>query len=127
MLNLGSFRKDEQNGKISGVFYGVNMTPTKLIFEPAISDKGKPYYKVYAETELAVVEAGAAWPKVAKTARAYLDVKLDSPGLAQTFYGKLVESDVLPHQHQLLWEAPELNPRTEATPSRRSVNAAPAP
>src|ERR1700681_2032706 len=114
MLNLGSFEKDESSGKISGVFYGVNMYPTKLTFEPAVSEKGSPYYRVFAETQQATVEAGAAWPKVAKNenARTYLDVKLNSPGLARTFYGKLFESEVVPNQHHLLWE-PETTPKAE--------------
>ena len=41
MMNLGSFETDNNTGKISGVFYGVNMVPTKLIFEPATSEKGQ--------------------------------------------------------------------------------------
>lgn len=115
MLNLGAFKKDDKSGKISGVFYGVNMSPTKLVFEPQVSEKGNVYYKVYAETEQAVVEAGAAWPKTSKNenARPYLDVKLNSPGLAQPFYGKLFESSVIPNQHHLLWDAPDNAPKVE--------------
>jgi uncharacterized protein (DUF736 family) len=118
MLNLGSFQKDEKSGKISGVMYGVNMHPTNLIFEPTASDKGSPYYRVYAECEQAVVEAGAAWPKIAKNenARSYLDVKLNSPALGRPFYGKLFESDVIPNQHHLLWTEPDAAaPKPEIT------------
>ena len=42
MLNLGTFAKDEKTGKLTGIFYGVNMYPTKLIFEPMQSEKGNP-------------------------------------------------------------------------------------
>jgi hypothetical protein len=69
-LNLGSFEKDESSGKISGVLYGVNMYPTKLTFEPAVSEKGSPYYKIFTETQQATVEAGAAWPKTSKNENA---------------------------------------------------------
>jgi hypothetical protein len=43
MLTLGTFEKDPKTDKISGTFYGVNMYPTKLIFEPSTSGKGNPY------------------------------------------------------------------------------------
>lgn len=108
MLNLGSFNKDDKTGKISGVLYGVSMVPTKLIFEPMNSERGTPYYKIFAQAEGATAEAGAAWPKVAKNegAKPYMDVKLISPALAAPLYGKLFESDVVPGQHNLLWEEP---------------------
>jgi uncharacterized protein (DUF736 family) len=134
MLNLGSFEKDEKTGKLTGVFYGVNMLPTKLIFEPQTSEKGKLYYTIYAQSQHATVEAGAAWPKISQTEKAkpYIDVKLSSPGLATTFYGKLFESEIVPSQYHLLWDEPRHMPRVEAkaTPTEapaRQPAASPAP
>jgi len=115
MLNLGAFERDDKTGKITGVLYGVNMYPTKLVFEPMASEKGTPYYKIFAQSQHATVEAGAAWPKIAKNeqARPYLDVKLSSPGLAAPFYGKLMESETVRGQHHLLWDEPKVAPKAE--------------
>jgi len=130
MLNLGTFAKDEKTGKLTGIFYGVNMYPTKLIFEPMQSEKGNLYYTIYAQSQHATVEAGAAWPKVAKNekARPYIDIKLNSPGLASTFYGKLFESEVVPNQYQLLWDEPatqkaEAKAAPTEPPTRRQAPA----
>jgi uncharacterized protein (DUF736 family) len=125
MLTLGTFSKDKQSGKISGVLFGVNMLPTQLIFEPTTSAAGSEYYKVYAECRSATVEAGAAWPKISKTesAKPYLDVKLRSPGLAAPLYGKLFESEVMPDQHHFLWSEPNPAPKHEAQDS--ATHAAP--
>ena len=126
MLNLGTFETDSKTGKISGVFYGVNMYPTKLIFEPNASNEGKPYYKIYAQSQHATVEAGAAWPKTTRNekARPNLDVKLNSPGLSGTFYGKLFESDVVPNQHHLLWDETRSTPKAEPVPNTSATRLA---
>ena len=122
MLNLGTFDTDAKTGKINGVLYGVNMYPTKLVFEPEVSGEGKPYYKIYAQCQHATVEAGAAWPKTARNekARPYLDVKLNSPGLAGVFYGKLCVSELVPAQHHLLWDEPKPAMKAEAKPTSSS-------
>jgi uncharacterized protein (DUF736 family) len=135
MLNLGAFEKDDKTGKLTGTFYGVNMYPTKLIFEPGASEKGKLYYTIYAQSQHATVQAGAAWPKVSQgeNAKPYIDVKLASPGLASTFYGKLFENEVVPNQYHLLWDEPKHTPKAEAkathaeAPARRQATTAPAP
>ena len=118
MLNLGAFQKEPTSGKITGVLYGVNMLPTRLIFEPATAENGNAYYKAYASCPDAVVEAGAAWPKSPKKdkGKPYIAVKLSSPALAAPLYGKLFESGILPDQYHLLWDEPEL-------PSRHDLQA----
>jgi uncharacterized protein (DUF736 family) len=120
MINLGTFQKDQKTGRIAGYFYGVNIAETKLVFEQASGEKGQKYYKVFAEAEHVTVEAGAAWPKVARTegAKAYLDVKLNSPGLNQPIYAKLFQSDVVSNQYHLLWDAPKQSP--SPSPERHS-------
>jgi uncharacterized protein (DUF736 family) len=72
MLNLGTFEKDPKTGKLTGTFYGVNMYPTKLIFEPKLSKDDKPYYDIYAQSQHATVEAGAAWPKTGKNGKPHI-------------------------------------------------------
>jgi uncharacterized protein (DUF736 family) len=114
MLNLGNFEKDPKTGKITGVLYGVNMYPTKLIFEPEVSGKGDPYFRIYAQSQHATVEAGAAWNKTGKNGKPHIDVKLDSPGLASTFYGRLTPSEVVPNQYSLTWSEPKPAPKAEA-------------
>jgi uncharacterized protein (DUF736 family) len=124
MLNLGTFDEDHKTRKLTGIFYGVNMYPTRLIFEPETSTKGDLYYKVYAQSQHATVEAGAAWPKTSKgeNPKPYIDVKLSSPGLAQPFYGKLFENETVPGQHHLLWEEP--GNKAESKPTHNARPAA---
>jgi uncharacterized protein (DUF736 family) len=121
MLNLGTFIKDEKTGKLTGVFYGVNMYPTNLVFEPETSREGKLYYKIFAQSQNTRAEAGAAWLKASKheKGKPYIDVKLDSPGLAGTFFGRLNASDGAPNQYHLTWNEAKHAPKADA-------NAAPA-
>lgn len=125
MLNLGAFEKEEKTGRIIGIFYGVNMTPTQIVFNPAKSEKGAAYYKVYAQSKRATVEAGAAWPKVTKNdkARNYLDVRLNSPALPAPFYGKLMESEIVPNQYNLLWDESYAAPKAANNPAQRQAPA----
>ena len=57
-------------------------------------------------------------------ARPYLDVKLNSPGLSGTFYGKLFESDVVPNQHHLLWDETRSTPKAEPVPNTSATRLA---
>jgi len=118
MLNLGTFEKDEKTGRISGVFYCVGMHPTHLVFEPAVNDKGKNYYKIRADTLSKIVsaEAGTAWPKVAATGKAthYFTVRLNSPAFANPLYGKLYPDERAPGRYCLLWEEQDCPQKVKA-------------
>jgi hypothetical protein len=41
-------------------------------------------------------------------------MKLDSPGLAATFYGRLYEDGVVPNQYRLTWDETKQAPKVEA-------------
>jgi uncharacterized protein (DUF736 family) len=113
MMSFGTFEKDDLTGVINGNFYAVGLQPTLLTLEPAVSRRGRQYYKIFAHSHNTSAEAGAGWPHVSQgqNPKSYIEIKLNSPAFAATFYGKLYPSDIIPNQYRLLWEAPQTLPK----------------
>jgi uncharacterized protein (DUF736 family) len=95
MTTIGTFTKNgtSYTGTIQTLTLDVKV---KLVASEKTS-KTAPDYRLQA----AGFEIGAAWKKVSKAERPYLQVTLDDPSFPATVYARLIEGE--DDAHALIW------------------------
>lgn len=95
MTTIGTFTKSS-NG-FTGTIRTLALDAVVTLVTAERTSDSAPHYRVHANG----VEIGAAWKKVSKAERHYLQVTMDDPSFASTIYASLIQGES--GNYALIW------------------------